>query len=35
MNHNFLLRVIEDEFKSHDFGSAKDLLLHDAPKERA
>lgn len=35
MNHNFLLRVIENEFKSHDFGSAKDLLLHDAPKERA
>lgn len=35
MNHNFLLRVIETEFKSHDFGSAKDLLLHDAPKERA
>lgn len=35
MNHNFLLRVIESEFKSHDFGSAKDLLLHDAPKERA
>lgn len=35
MNHNFLLRVIESEFKSHDFGSAKDLLLHDVPKERA
>lgn len=35
MNHNFLLRVIEDEFKSHDFGSAKDLLLHDAPEGRA
>lgn len=35
MNHNFLLCVIENEFKSHDFGSAKDLLLHDAPKERA
>ena len=30
-----LLRVVEDEFKSHDFGSAKDLLLHDLPAERA
>ena len=35
MNHNFLLKVVEDEFKSHDFGSAKDLLLHDVPNERA
>ncbi len=35
MNHNFLLRVIESEFKSHDFGSAKDLLLHDVPMKRA
>ena len=35
MNHNFLLQVIEDEFKSHDLGSAKDLLLHDVPKPRA
>lgn len=35
MNHSFLLRVIEDKFKSHDFGSAKDLLLHDAPLKRA
>lgn len=35
MNHNFLLRVIEDEFNSHDFGYAKDLLLHDAPDQKA
>ena len=35
MNHRFVLRVIEDEFKSHDFGSAKELLLHDLPAERA
>lgn len=35
MNHRFVLRVVEDEFKSHDFGSAKDLLLHDFPAERA
>lgn len=35
MNHRFVLRVVEDEFKSHDFESAKDLLLHDLPAERA
>lgn len=35
MNHRFVLRVVEDEFKSHDFGSAKELLLHDLPTERA
>ena len=35
MNHNFLLKVVEERFKSHDLGSAKQLLLHDAPKERA
>ena len=35
MNHRFVLRVVEDEFKSHDFGSAKDLLLHDLPAKRA
>lgn len=35
MNHRFVLRVVEDEFKSHDFGSAKELLLHDLPAERA
>ena len=35
MNHRFVLRVVEDEFKSHDFGSAKELLLHDLPAEQA
>ena len=35
MNHRFVLRVVEDEFKSHDFGSAKELLLHDLPAKRA
>ena len=35
MNHRFVLRVVEDEFKSHEFGSAKELLLHDLPAERA
>lgn len=35
MNHRFVLRVVADEFKSHDFGSAKELLLHDLPAERA
>ena len=35
MNHRFVLRVVEDEFKSRDFGSAKELLLHDLPAERA
>lgn len=35
MNHLFLLNIIEEKFKSHDFASAKNLLLHDAPLERA
>ena len=35
MNHRFVLRVIQDELKSHDLGSAKQLLLHDLPAERA
>lgn len=35
MNHRFLLRVVQDKFKSHDLGSAKELLLHDFPAERA
>ena len=35
MNHEFLVRIIEEEFKSHDLGSAKNLLLHDAPEDRA
>ena len=34
MGHRFLLSVIEDRFKSHDLGSVKNLLLHDAPNER-
>ena len=35
MNHRFVLRVVQEEFKSHDFGSAKELLLHDLPKDHA
>ena len=35
MNHQFLLRVIQEKFKSSDFGSARNLLLHDLPDERA
>lgn len=35
MNHTFLLRVIEERFKSHDLGSAKELLLHDVPDMKA
>ena len=35
MNHRFLLSVVEREFKSHDLGSAKNLLLHDVPAPRA
>lgn len=35
MNHRFVLRVVHETFKSHDFGSAKELLLHDFPEERA
>ena len=35
MGHRFLLSVIEDRFKSHDLGSSKNLILHDAPNERA
>ncbi len=31
MNHRFVLRVIEDRFKSSDFGSARNLLAHDIP----
>lgn len=31
MNHYFLLSVIENEFKSHDYGSAKNILVHEAP----
>ncbi len=35
MNHRFLLRVVQEDFKSHDLGSAKELLLHDFPAKRA
>ena len=35
MNHRFLLRVVQEDFKSHDLGSARELLLHDFPAERA
>lgn len=35
MNHRFVLSVVENEFKSHDLGSSKQLLLHEAPSERA
>ena len=35
MNHRFLLSVIREKFKSSDFGSARNLLLHDLPAERA
>jgi len=35
MNHQFLIRVVRENFKSHDLGSAKELLLHDYPAERA
>lgn len=35
MNHQFLLRVVQEDFKSHDLGSAKELLLHEYPAETA
>ena len=35
INHRFLLSVVEREFKSHDLGSARNLLLHDYPLPRA
>ncbi len=35
MNHQFLLRVVQERFKSHDLGSSRELLLHDYPAERA
>ena len=35
INHDFLVKVIEDEFKSHDLGSARNLLLHDVPSSIA
>lgn len=35
MSHKFLLSVVQDKFKSHDFGSAKQLLMHEYPAETA
>ena len=35
MNHQFLLNVVQEEFKSHDLGSARELLLKEAPADRA
>jgi hypothetical protein len=35
MNHQFLLRVVQEEFKSHDLGSSRELLLKEVPAERA
>lgn len=35
MNHRFVLRVVNEEFKSSDLGSARELLLHDAPADWA
>ena len=35
INHRFLLKVIEEKFKSHDLGSSKNLLLKEAPLDRA
>lgn len=35
MNHQFLLSVVQEEFKSHDLGSSRQLLLKEAPAERA
>lgn len=35
MNHRFLIRVLTDKFKSHDLGSAADVLRRDRdPKRR-
>ena len=31
VNHEFLLRVVTDKFKSHDLGSSRELLLHEYP----
>ncbi len=32
MNHQFLLRVVIEKFKSSDLGSSKELLLHEYPQ---
>lgn len=34
MNHRFLIRVLTDKFKSHDLGSAADVLRRDRNPER-
>lgn len=34
MNHRFLIRVLTDKFKSHDLGSAADVLRKDRNPER-
>ena len=35
MNHRFLIRILTDKFKSHDLGSAADVLRRDRnPKQR-
>lgn len=35
MNHFFLLRVVQEKFKSHDLGSAREMLVHDVPASYA
>ena len=35
MSHKFLLSVVQNMFKSQDFGSARQLLLHEYPAETA
>ncbi len=35
MNHQFLLRTVQEEFKSYDLGSSRELMLKEAPAERA
>ena len=35
MSHKFLLSVVQDKFKSQDFGSARQLLMHEYPAETA
>ena len=35
MSHKFLLSVVQNKFKSQDFGSARQLLLHEYPAETA
>ena len=35
MNHQFLLHVVREKFKSHDLGSSRELLLKEFPSERA